>query len=132
MRRILLAEPEKGGLAATWSDGTTSFWPAIWLRDQCPCALCRHPSGQRLFEIGELPEHPRVERVAMQATGVRVTWRGEEHDSIYPVAFLSDHDLKSPRGSPIRLWGADLDRMPEGDWPAVARDPAAELAWLEA
>ena len=131
MRRILLAEPEKGGLAATWSDGTTSFWPAIWLRDQCPCALCRHPSGQRLFEIGELPEHPRVERVAMQATGVRVTWRGEEHDSIYPVAFLSDHDLKSPRGSPIRLWGADLARMPEGDWPAVAQDPAAELAWLE-
>ena len=75
MRRILLAESEKGGLAATWSDGTTSFWPAIWLRDQCPCALCRHPSGQRLFEIGELPEHPRVERVAMQATGVRVPWR---------------------------------------------------------
>ena len=32
--RIVLAEPEKGGLAATWSDGTTSFWPAIWLRDR--------------------------------------------------------------------------------------------------
>lgn len=131
MRRILLAEPEKGGLAATWSDGTTSFWPAIWLRDQCPCALCRHPSGQRLFEIGELPEHPHAERVAMQSNGVRVTWRGEEHDSIYPVAFLSDHDLKSPRGSPIKSWGADLTRFPEGDWPTVAQDPAAELVWLE-
>ena len=45
--RIVLAEPEKGGVAATWSDGTTSFWPAIWLRDQCACPQCRHPSGQR-------------------------------------------------------------------------------------
>ncbi len=65
--RIVLAEPEKGGLAATWSDGTTSFWPAIWLRDQCPCAQCRHPSGQRLFEIVDLPEQPQIERIAMQA-----------------------------------------------------------------
>ncbi|HET6619023.1 MAG TPA: TauD/TfdA family dioxygenase [Dongiaceae bacterium] len=133
MRRILLAEPEKGGLAATWSDGTTSFWPAIWLRDQCPCAQCRHPSGQRLFEIGDLPEHPLVARAAMQSDGsVRVAWKDEEHLSTYPAAFLSAHDLRSARAAPIRFWGADLAALPEGDWPAVARDPAAELAWLEA
>ena len=133
MRRILLAEPEKGGLAATWSDGTTSFWPAIWLRDQCPCAQCRHPSGQRLFEIGDLPERPLVERAAMQSDGsVRVAWKDEEHLSTYPAAFLSAHDLKSAHAAPIRFWGADLAALPEGDWPAMARDPAAELAWLEA
>ncbi|HEY3147282.1 MAG TPA: TauD/TfdA family dioxygenase [Dongiaceae bacterium] len=130
--RIVLAEPDKGGLAATWSNGATSFWPAIWLRDQCPCAQCRHPSGQRLFEIGDLPERPQIERVAMQSDGVRVAWKGEEHVSIYPVAFLSAHSLKSGHGAPIKLWGADLAKLPEGDWPTFAREPAAELAWLEA
>lgn len=130
--RILLAEPEKGGLAATWSDGTTSFWPAIWLRDQCACPLCRHPSGQRLFEITGLPEQPQIERIAMQSDGsVLVTWQ-EEHVSTYPAAFLYEHNLKSPPPAPIKLWGADLAPLPEGDWPGIARDPGAELAWLEA
>ena len=133
MRRIVLAEPEKGGVAATWSDGTTSFWPAIWLRDQCACSQCRHPSGQRLFEIGDLPEHPRIERVTTQGDGsVRVAWT-EGHVSIYPAAFLYEHNLKTRRAAaPITLWGADLAALPEGDWAAIARDPAAELAWLEA
>ncbi len=131
--RIVLAEPEKGGLAATWSDGTTSFWPAIWLRDQCPCAQCRHPSGQRLFEITGLPEQPRIKRIAMQGDGsVRVTWQEEGHVSSYPATFLYEHNLKSPAPAPIKLWGADLAPLPEGDWSAIARDPNAELAWLEA
>ena len=130
--RIVLAEPERGGLAATWSDGTTSFWPAIWLRDQCACAECRHPSGQRLFEIDDLPEHPEVERVATQSDAVRVTWKNEGHVSTYPAAFLYEHDLKSKHGAPITLWGAELAALPEGDWPTIERDAAAELAWLEA
>jgi len=133
MRRIVLAEPEKGGVAATWSDGTTSFWPAIWLRDQCPCAECRHPSGQRLFEIGDLPEHPQVERVATLADyTVRVVWKDDGHVSSYAADFLWAHKLKGGLAAPVNLWGADLAKLPEGDWPTLVRDPAAELAWLEA
>lgn len=133
MRRIVLAEPEKGGLAAKWSDGTGSFWPAIWLRDQCACSECRHPSGQRLFEIGDLPEHPQIERAAIRADGtVQVVWKDDGHVSTYVAPFLSAHDLKGGHASPIKLWGADLAQRPEGDWGTIARDPAAELAWLEA
>jgi gamma-butyrobetaine dioxygenase len=133
MRRIVLAEPEKGGLAATWSDGTTSFWPAIWLRDQCACPQCRHPSGQRLFEIADLPEHPQIERVTTQADStVRIQWKGEEHVSTYPASFLYEHGLKPKPGEPLKLWGADLAPLPEADWPSLLRDPAVELAWLEA
>jgi gamma-butyrobetaine dioxygenase len=134
MRRIVLAEPENGGLAATWSDGTTSFWPAIWLRDQCACPQCRHPSGQRLFEIGDLAAQPLIEGITMQNDGsVRVTWKEVGHVSVYSAAFLYEHNLKiGPVAAPIELWGADLAALPEGDWPAIARDPAEELAWLEA
>lgn len=130
--RIVLAEPEKGGLAATWSDGTTSFWPAIWLRDQCACPQCRHPSGQRLFEIVDLPEQPRIERITTLADStVQVVWKDEAHTSAYPAAFLYEHNLRSASAASIKLWGADLAALPEGDWPTVAGDPDAELAWLE-
>ncbi|WP_119300969.1 2-trimethylaminoethylphosphonate dioxygenase [Dongia deserti] len=133
MRRIVLAEPEKGGLAATWSDGTTSFWPAIWLRDQCACPQCRHPNGQRLFEIGDLPEHPEIDRVTTQADStVRVVWKEEGHVSTYSALFLYENNLKPRRPASIKLWGADLAELPEADWLWVARNPAAELAWLEA
>lgn len=135
MRRIMLAETDNGGLAVTWSDATASFWPAIWLRDQCACAECRHPNGQRLFEIGDLPERPEIESAALQPDGtVRIAWKEEAHVSTYPAAFLSAHDLNAgeDRSTDIKLWGGDLSRLPEGDWPNVARDPAAELAWLEA
>ena len=133
MRRIVLVEQEKGGLAATWSDGTTSFWPAIWLRDQCACPQCRHPSGQRLFEIGELPEHPQIERATTEAdNSVRVVWREAGHVSTYPASFLYEANWKPKRSTDISLWGAELAKLPEADWSAVARDPAAELVWLEA
>src|SRR5688500_17489305 len=103
MRRIVLAEPENGGLAVTWSDAATSFWPAIWLRDQCACAQCRHPSGQRLFEIGDLPERPAIERLALLPDGnVQITWADEAHVSIYPAAFLSAHGLNAKPRAPIR------------------------------
>jgi gamma-butyrobetaine dioxygenase len=133
MRRILLAEPEKGGLAATWSDGTTSFWPAIWLRDQCSCPQCRHPSGQRLFEIGELPEHPEIGRVATQAdSSVRIVWKDGAHVSDFPAGFLYENNLKGRRPPAIKLWGAGLAALPEADWPSIERDSLEELAWLEA
>jgi len=38
--------------------------PAIWLRDNCSCAECRHPgNGQKLFNIGDLAEGIRVDEV---------------------------------------------------------------------
>lgn len=131
--RIVLAEPENGGLAATWSDGTTGYWPGIWLRDQCACPECRHPSGQRLFEIGDLPERPEIERATIRSdSSIGVVWRNEAHASSYSAAFLHEHGLNGGPGATARLWGGDLAKLPEGDWPSVASDPVAELAWLEA
>jgi gamma-butyrobetaine dioxygenase len=133
MRRIVLAEPENGGLAITWSDATTRFWPAIWLRDQCACPICRHPSGQRLFEIGDLPERPQVERATVRSDGsVSVVWKDEAHASTYSAGFLHEHSLTPGHAASKTLWDGGLAKLPEGDWRAVATDPAAELTWLEA
>ncbi|MGH6892222.1 MAG: 2-trimethylaminoethylphosphonate dioxygenase [Dongiaceae bacterium] len=135
MRTIDRVASHGSSLTVFWPDGGRGTWPAIWLRDQCACALCRHPSGQRLFEIGDLPERPEIASATLQSDGaVRIVWKEEVHPSTYPAAFLSAHDLnaREKRSADIALWGAALSELPEGDWPAVARNPAAELAWLQA
>ena len=120
-------------LSTFWQDGHDTVWPAIWLRDQCTCPRCRHSSGQRLFEIGDLPERPEIDTATLQPDhSVRVIWKAEGHVSVYPEAFLAAHDPKAAKTSDIKLWGADLLPVPQADWPKVANDPASELAWLEA
>jgi hypothetical protein len=38
--------------------------PAVWLRDNCPCPLCRDPvSGQRLLHITDIPADIAVAEV---------------------------------------------------------------------
>ena len=136
MRPIDRVASHGSSLTAFWSDGGRSTWPAIWLRDQCRCAKCRHPSGQRLFEIGDLPERPEITQAIITGGTVVLVWR-DGHTSDFDAAWLAEHDLsadsRAGRVRPIRLWGGEIgNKLPEGDWPLIARDPARELAWLEA
>ncbi len=51
-------------LTLDWSDGRQSRFAAIWLLDNRPDG--RHgPLGQRLFDIAELPEEPRIAAAAL-------------------------------------------------------------------
>ncbi len=136
MRRIDRIASQDASLTIHWADGGRSRWPAIWLRDQCRCGKCRHPSGQRLFEIGDLPLHPEIAAVAQGDGAVRLDWR-DGHASEFDIAWLAAHDLseeaRAARARQPRLWGKEIgNKLPEGDWPTIARDPAAELRWLEA
>lgn len=136
MRRIDRIASQETSLTIHWADGGRSRWPSIWLRDQCRCAACRHPSGQRLFEIGDLPEHPEIVSVTQGDGAIRLEWR-DGHASEFDIAWLAARDLseeaRSARARQPRLWGKEIgNHLPEGDWPTIARDPAAELRWLEA
>jgi len=43
-------------ISLAWPDGLRREFPFAWLRDNCSCALCRHPgSGQRLLEPSAIP-----------------------------------------------------------------------------
>jgi gamma-butyrobetaine dioxygenase len=136
MRRIDRISSQGKSLAIFWADGGRSTWPAIWLRDQCRCGQCRHPSGQRLFEIGDLPEHPEIGAATLGDGAIRLAWR-DGHASEFDTAWLAAHDLseeaRAARARQPRRWGKEIgNAQPEGDWPTIARDAAAELRWLEA
>ena len=136
MRTLDRVSSHGSSLTAFWADGGRSTWPSIWLRDQCQCAKCRHASGQRLFEIGDLPAKPEIAQASLSDGMVKLEWR-DGHHSEFAASWLADHDLsdeaRAARAKQPVLWGKEIERkLPEGDWPTIARDPAAELRWLEA
>ncbi|MFF3950392.1 TauD/TfdA family dioxygenase [Streptomyces sp. NPDC001902] len=118
--------------------------PAMWLRDNCPCAECRDPrSGQKLFQIGSLPAGLRVGRAADAAgdgrPAVDVVWEPDGHRSSYPLTWLeaarpgrTGHgDLRTEVGK--ELWTARevAGRLPEADWEEYLGEPGVRARMLE-
>ncbi len=51
-------------------DGHMLRFPAVWLRDNCPCAECLDPvSGQKLKDITELPDDVAVSAARSLSAG---------------------------------------------------------------
>src|ERR1700761_3531123 len=69
-------------------------WPAVWLRDNCPCPECRVPgSGRKLFQITGLPEDLVVTAVEEDAATVTVTFGPDGHRSRFGRDWLAAHEL---------------------------------------
>ena len=57
-------------------------FPAVWLRDNCPCTECLDPvSGQKLRDITELPDDVTVSAVSTAVTIIVVTFAPDRHRS---------------------------------------------------
>src|SRR5262245_34270018 len=50
MATVHSLEIDGARLRLAWDDGHASVFHALWLRDNCSCAECRHPNGQRLLD----------------------------------------------------------------------------------
>ncbi|MFJ5534858.1 TauD/TfdA family dioxygenase [Streptomyces sp. NPDC093261] len=118
--------------------------PVMWLRDNCPCATCRDPrSGQKLFQIGDLPAALRVGAVAAAdgagEPAVEVVWAPDGHRSTYPQAWLEANRPGGERHRDRRTeagkepWTArDLaGRLPAAGWQEYLAEPALRARMLE-
>ena len=124
---------------------TGARYPAIWLRDNCPCPECAVPgSGQKLFGITDLPrpDELRIEHVDQNTDdgSITIVFAPDGHKSRYERAWLQEHRPDSqarPHDDRTEdakiLWqAADLaDAVPEATWEAFAHDPAERARCLE-
>jgi gamma-butyrobetaine dioxygenase len=93
-------------------------FPAVWLRDHCPCSQCLDPSSgqKRHFLVGARDFAERV--AAKEVKGFEVVW-GDGHQSHFPQGWLekialSEGEIARKRGySGHRLWGR-ADQLPQG------------------
>jgi gamma-butyrobetaine dioxygenase len=116
-------------LGIDWPDGRAGTFQAIWLRDNCPCEECRHPSGQRLLDTRRLPDDLRIASAAANGT-IDVAF-SDGHTARFDPEWLRD-GWDPPAHAP-RLWDASIqDELPVGRYDEVAAGGAALRDWLAA
>jgi len=121
------------------ANGHMLRFPAVWLRDNCPCAECLDPvSGQKLTDITELPAVLAVRAAGYTGESVTVTYAPDGHRSVFLRSWLAahaldDHDGDERTEDEKELWlPAGLDRLPEASWPRYLGEPADRARALAA
>jgi gamma-butyrobetaine dioxygenase len=130
---IASVTPGRGLLTIDWRGGGSDPFHYIWLRDNCPCPNCLHPSGQRLVDVLHLPEDVAPRKVTLdEARALLIRWEPDGHESRYAADWLRRHAYGRARPRHRRvLWDATLKPLPEADWTTISVDRKAERRWLE-
>ena len=121
---------EERAVTVAWPDGSRSRFHALWLRDNCPCAECRHESGQRLLDTRTLPDDLAVVgATASDDLGVSFS---DGHASRFSADWL--HAFAAAPEPPARtLWGAELQHsLSPARHADVAAGGEALRRWLTA
>jgi len=122
-----------GEIVIEWADGRRSRFAAVWLLDNRPDG--RHgPEGQRLFDIAELAEEPRITEVAVTDDDVSVSF-ADGPTVEFATAWLRAHALdaasRAERRTMRRLWDRSLGAaLPMARYDAVAQGGPALADWL--
>jgi DUF971 family protein len=111
-------------------------FPAVWLRDNCPCPECLAPgTGQKLKDITDIPNGLAITRTEDAGESVLVTFAPDQHQSAFPRSWLEEHapgddaDGDGRTEDDKKLWlPADLAGLPAMSWPSyLARGKAEGL-----
>lgn len=139
-RHIVQLDEDGRSLTLRWDDGRRSRFPALWLRDNCPCPQCRHPQAlERTFLFVDHPD-PVIEAAELAASGdVVVRFAGEDgpHTACFLRGWLrtrccSPQALAEREHSP-RLWGREIRaQLPTIDHAGYMGSDDGLRAWIEA
>ena len=130
----------EGDLLVT-AGGRELRFPAVWLRDNCPCEHCRDPgTGQKYRDITDLPPDVAVETVREDGDAVLVMFAPDRHRSAFSRRWLATYALDDYGDGDGRtedakeLWlPPDLaGRRPEVSWPRYLAEPAEQIRALDA
>jgi alpha-ketoglutarate-dependent taurine dioxygenase len=133
--RRVSAAPE--ALTIEWAGGGVSEFASLWLLDNR--AEDRDPhSGQRLIDIADLPEAPRIRSAVTRDGTVRIEWEGEPRAASFELGWLAARANEQAERAPQeqrRLWleGVTLDARRDFAWVSLGElraSPPARLVWL--
>jgi alpha-ketoglutarate-dependent taurine dioxygenase len=124
-------------LGIEWSDGTSSEFASVWLRDNLREDRDPH-SGQRLIDIADLPESPRIRSAAAHNGSAQVEWESEPRPASFELQWLLAHAANRPGRRPQftpKPWleGARLDAARDFAWATFSdarSDRGQRAQWL--
>lgn len=110
----------------------------FWLKDNCHCSECLHPSGQRLQELLDLNLAIKPEKAKLEAGCLEIIWQ-DGHRSEYSHEFLESMREVSPKqeratcANNIVLWDAQLEASPiTFSYEELLNNSAVKRDWLQA
>ena len=119
--KVLSFKPDL--LCVEWSDGKTSEIPSPWLIDNDPVHREPH-SGQRLIDVADLPDAPRIRQADVKNGQVLVEWQGRAAPTSIAIAWLARQRDRPAAGSAraVTLWGdaARMDARKDFEWLTLA------------
>lgn len=137
MTSVVTVTAAPAHLEVRWSDGTTSAYPWIWVRDHAHDPATLHPVTQQrqLYTAGV---DPRLSARSAEVRGddVEVIWDADEPPSLLPVAFLAE--FRTPQQPTARvsvprvLWDAERIRpTPSTPYDDIMSTDEGLLTWLQ-
>lgn len=125
-------------------------FPAIWLRDNCPCAQCVDPgSGQKFHDITDIPNELVITATEQAEDLVEVIYAPGQHRSAFSRRWLAEHALDGYRDGDGRteddkeFWlpadlgpkigpGAGRSQGLQASWPRYLAEPPDRARALDA
>ncbi|HSM41653.1 MAG TPA: TauD/TfdA family dioxygenase [Afifellaceae bacterium] len=141
---IAAAETEGGSVTLTWSDGRTSRYHALWLRENAADEATINPlTREATYDFTAAPEDLHAASVGVDAAGaLAVRFEPEGHETRFHPGWLRAHDYSDhdSGGAPAaldpvapQLWtAADMAEPPTFDGAAILTDDAVLESWLTA
>jgi gamma-butyrobetaine hydroxylase len=105
---------------------------SLWLYDNSPAH--RDPvTGQRLLDVTDLPEAPRISQAVCVGTQLQVQWE-DGHSADFAFDWLHSFRPQNRVHSPclVSLWRADRAPLERLDYSQVTASDKLRLKWLKA
>ncbi|KAM8939166.1 gamma-butyrobetaine dioxygenase [Pelodytes ibericus] len=140
IRNVVALDPERF-VCVRWEDGDQSFYPFVWLRDNCQCPLCFLQSAKaRQLPIENLDVNTEVKDITLtEEKKVSITWP-DGHHSEFDAHWLkkrcfSKHSRKDMQEDLFAqehlYWGSKL-QVPTMSYEDVLRCDQSAYEWLSA
>ncbi|MEY2920546.1 MAG: hypothetical protein RL261_1851 [Pseudomonadota bacterium] len=131
---------DRRGVTLAWSDGRANRFPALWLRDNCPCTQCRHPQTLErtfMFIDHDPPQVTSASIVDDGALEVRFLTGAVPHVAHYTRGWLRTYDCSpqalAERRTQLQLWDSGINgNLPTLDYEDYMNTDAGLRAWIEA
>ncbi|XP_071533102.1 gamma-butyrobetaine dioxygenase-like isoform X2 [Panulirus ornatus] len=133
--------PSTAMLHVYWGEGGMDEFPYVWLRDNCQCSKCFHPTAfSRLMLVDTL--QLSVSPTTLQVTDggdVEIQW-SDGHQSTYPACWLQERSFKPTQQlqheQVFRLkrsfWGSELaENLPRASFTELMEEDMALLKFLQ-
>ncbi|CAD5125558.1 DgyrCDS13761 [Dimorphilus gyrociliatus] len=138
--KLVRADIQDRFISVTWSSGSKSLFPCVWLRDNCQSQDCFHPSTKsRLLTLDNIDTDEIPTNVKINCNNeLEIVWKNN-HVSLYKAEWLDkrrfEEDARKKRltwlGTDMELWGSEMkNKVPVQQFQKILDDDNELYLWL--